>query len=144
MLSPGQLSEIQAIIDNTQTSKPGFNRPDDIPKLDITKGNSVATRKVGGKTGPKMPGLGRTEEQIKSYVESEASRTIELDAEAEDKAIRREERERKKQEKTEAENAKKEAEKKELEEIEKIKKANEAHEKKVITKPLRKPWEPEK
>lgn len=136
-----QITEMKSIIDSSQTTEPGFTRPTEMkPPVDIAKGESVSTRKVGGKKGPTMPGLGRSPEQIQAYAESEEARTIELDEEAEAKAQRREERERKKLEKEAEEKAKKAEEQKELEEIEKIKKANEAQENKTSTL-AKKPWE---
>jgi len=98
----------------------------------------TATRKKGGKSGPKMATFGRTPEQIKSFADAEANRTKDLDEEEEIRNQRREEREAAKAVKDQelAEKAKA----KELEDnlIAEIKAADEAP--KALTATVRKPW----
>jgi hypothetical protein len=62
------------------------------PTKGFPKPTPVATRKKGGKKGPKMGAFGRTQEQIEEFAEAEANRTEALDEEEELKEQRRQER----------------------------------------------------
>jgi len=99
---------------------------------------TTATRKKGGKTGPSMPGFGRTTTQIETFVSAEANRTKDLDEEDEIRNQRREERAAIKAEKDAVQLEKQEE--KELEEnlIAEIKEADSAP--KPTTLAVRKPW----
>ena len=100
----------------------------------------VATRKVGGKKGPKMPGLGRTQQQVNAFAEAEKNRTVELDEEAELKKQRAEERAVRQAAKDAEAKEKKEEDDKANAEVLAIKEKEQLNVQEVATPLATKPW----
>lgn len=101
----------------------------------------VATRKVGGKKGPKMASFGRTQEQIDAFAKAEEERTVELDEEAELKKQRDEERAVRKAEKDQEAKEKKDEEDRAKAEVLAIKEKEQLNVQETASPLAKKPWQ---
>ena len=158
LIGQDKLTQIATIIDGSAPIVPleeptpvvvrkGFQRPEpeikipDTPEIIVMNlPEGTGTRKRGGKTGPKMPGLGRSPETIAAYAKAEEERTIELDEEELLKEQRREERAARKADKEKELEEKKADEQKANDEVAAIKATEEDNNTKIPTTLAPKPW----
>ncbi len=163
IITPSQLLQMSDIMNNTSvmptrppepvkaSNEPrnGFKRPEVLTAvqaggavtLDEMDPVPTATRKKGGKKGPKMPALGRTNAEIAEFVKHEETRTEELDEEEELKKQRAEERDARKAEKDAVATAKKEQAIKEQDEVDAIKAKDAQNTAEQATALAPKPWQ---
>ena len=141
--------DVEEVLDIKDSVEPGFPIPEsvieklqDSPKtVEETKEvQPVATRKKGGRKGPKMAGFGRTQAQIDAFAKAEEERTVELDEEEELKKQRAEERAVKKAEKDKEAAEKKAEDDRANAEVLAIKEKEQLNVQEVATPLATKPW----
>jgi len=138
-LAPEKLKEDKGPEGQVEDVRTSNIEPEVLPHPSHPDAEVEVVPTAGKKT--KMPGLGRTQAQVDSYVKKEATRIEEKDEEAEIRAQRKEERDAKKAERDKIENDKKEAITKENKIVEDIKNTEALNNEEVSTILPTKPWE---